>query len=133
MRYGGRGDPYIAVELAISEPVVEERAHVGGRGRDDVDLRDPLPCTLPVGVDMLCALELGLEVSSELRVLSDDCDVQVGAGTSVSQSSTIDQTAHEDRNEDGHDEKTFCADALEVLALCDEPDVKHRHFLLRFR
>src|SRR5438445_13449738 len=116
MRRGGRSDPDIAVELAISEPVVEERAHVGGRGRDDVDLRDPLPCTLPVGVDMLCALELGLEVSSELRVLGDDRDVQVGAGTSVRQSSAIDETAHQERNEDSHDEEAFCTDALEVLA-----------------
>src|SRR5438445_129530 len=108
MRGGGRSDPDIAVELAISEPVVEERAHVGGRGRDDVDLRLSLLCPLTVGVNMLCALELGLEVSSELRVLGDDRDVQVGAGTSVRQSSTIDQTAHEDRNEDRHDEEAFC-------------------------
>ncbi len=133
MRRRGRSDPDVAVELAVSEPVVEEVARVGGRGRDDVDLRDPLPRAVPVGVDMLFALKLGLEVGAELRILGDDRDVQVGAGTSVGERSTIDETTHEQRNKDGHDEEAFCADALEVLALCNEPDVKHRHFLLRFR
>src|SRR3979490_1285660 len=96
---GGRSGPDIAVELAVSELVVEEVARVGGGGRDDVDLRDSLLCAVPV--DVLGARELGLEVCSELRVLGDDCDVQVGAGASVRQSSTIDEAAHEQRNKDG--------------------------------
>ena len=79
---GGRSDPDVAVELAVLELAVESGAGVGGRGRDDVDLRDALLCSHR-RVDMLRALELGLEVDAELRGPGDDGDVQVGAGTSV--------------------------------------------------
>ena len=43
-----------------------------------------------------------------------------------------DAAAHEQRDEDGREEEGLGADALEVLALCDEPDVMHRHCLQLF-
>ncbi len=51
----GWSDPDIAVELAISEPVVECLACIGGRGRDDVDFGDALLCGVAVVVG-LCSL-----------------------------------------------------------------------------
>src|SRR5260370_37197554 len=115
-------DPDIAVESAVLELIVQSGTRIAGWRRNDIYLRDALlrASLLRIDVGALRILKLGLEVATKLGVLGDDRNVQV-AGPSICQRGAKDETAHETRDEDSHDEKTFCTHALDVTALCDEP------------
>jgi hypothetical protein len=109
-------NPEVTVEGFIVELVVEDFTGVGGGRRDDVDDE------LVVGR----VVELCLEIEGELGVVCDESDVGVGRfGLRIHIVAAEDEASHEHGNEDGGDDEGLGANALEVLAACDEPGVRH--------
>ena len=93
----GWGDPEVAVEGAVFESLVEGVAGVGGWRGDDFD------CCLV----FLDAFQFGFEVGRRTEGLGVTTAMRRAADLPLREGSAVDEAAHEERDEDRHEEKTL--------------------------